>query len=137
MDNRNRHTPEPWEQDSYRTGSTHPPKSHSGAIAVLLTAVILLSCGLIPVYAQDTDIAVEPIEFNNPDFIRELKPEEWEVKMGDLAKDGTQLRPYIVWFGEYVPAMEVAEDYVRELLGVKDGYRIYCIIAIGYPQEEN
>ena len=45
MDNRNRHTPEPWEQDSYRTGSTHPPKSHSGAIAVLLTAVILL-CGV-------------------------------------------------------------------------------------------
>ena len=30
----------------------------------------------------------------------------------------------------------MAEDYVRELLGVKDGYRIYCIIAIGYPQEE-
>ena len=36
--------------------------------------------------------------------------------------------------GEADSAM--AEDYVRELLGVKDGYRIYCIIAIGYPQEE-
>ena len=40
------------------------------ALSALLTAVILLSCGLIPAYAQDTDIAVEPIEFNNPDFIR-------------------------------------------------------------------
>ena len=30
----------------------------------------------------------------------------------------------------------LAEDYVRDLLGVKDGYRIYCVIAIGYPQEE-
>ena len=34
------------------------------------------------------------------------------------------------------PEGAMAEDYVRELLGVKDGYRIYCIIAIGYPQEE-
>jgi nitroreductase len=29
-----------------------------------------------------------------------------------------------------------AEDYVRDLLGVRDGLRPYCIIAIGYPQEE-
>ena len=35
--------------------------------------------------------------------------------------------------GEQNGAM--AEDYVRELLGVKDDYRIYCIIAIGYPLE--
>ena len=51
---------------------------------------------------------------NNPDFIRELKPEEWEVKIGDLAKDGTQLRPFIVWFGEAVPAIDVAIDYVEK-----------------------
>ena len=30
---------------------------------------------------------------NNPAYIKELKPEEWEVKMGDLAADGSQLRP--------------------------------------------
>ena len=30
-----------------------------------------------------------------------------------------------------------AEDYVRELLGIKDGLRPYCVVAIGYPQEEN
>ena len=40
---------------------------------------------------------------NNPAYIKELKPEEWEVKMGDLAADGSQLRPFIVWFGEAVP----------------------------------
>jgi nitroreductase len=28
-----------------------------------------------------------------------------------------------------------AEDYVRELLGIKEGYRPYCVIAIGYPEE--
>ena len=28
-----------------------------------------------------------------------------------------------------------AEDYVADLLGVKDGFRPYCVIAIGYPEE--
>ena len=46
------------------------PGRFKRALSALLTAVILLFCGLIPAYAQDTDIAVEPIEFNNPDFIR-------------------------------------------------------------------
>ena len=31
---------------------------------------------------------------------------------------------------------EKAEDYVAELLGIKDGLRPYCVIAIGYPVEE-
>jgi hypothetical protein len=30
----------------------------------------------------------------------------------------------------------MAEDYVTELLGIKDGLRPYCVIAIGYPVEE-
>jgi nitroreductase len=29
-----------------------------------------------------------------------------------------------------------AEDYVRNLLGIKEGLRPYCVIAIGYPVEE-
>lgn len=32
----------------------------------------------------------------------------WELKMGDTAEDGAQLRPHIVWFGEEVPMMEDA-----------------------------
>ena len=28
-----------------------------------------------------------------------------------------------------------AEDYVRELLGVREGLRPYCAVAIGYPEE--
>ncbi len=32
----------PWEQNSYRTGSTRPPKKRGGLVAVLLIAVILL-----------------------------------------------------------------------------------------------
>ena len=29
-----------------------------------------------------------------------------------------------------------AEDYVRNLLGIKEGLRPYCVVAIGYPVEE-
>lgn len=39
-DYNNPHTP--WEQDSFRTGSTRPPKRRSGLVAVLLITVILL-----------------------------------------------------------------------------------------------
>ena len=51
---------------------------------------------------------------NNPDYIRELTPENFEVKMGDLAADGTQLRPFIVWFGEAVPMIEPAIELVEQ-----------------------
>ena len=51
---------------------------------------------------------------NNPAYIKELKPEEWEVKMGDLAADGSQLRPFIVWFGEAVPMIETAIGYAEQ-----------------------
>lgn len=46
--------------------------------------------------------------------IRELRPEEFEVQIGDKADDGSQLRPYIVWFGEPVPNIEVAANYVQQ-----------------------
>lgn len=48
---------------------------------------------------------------NNPKYIKELSPEEYEVKIGDKAADGSQLRPFIVWFGESVPMIEKAIEY--------------------------
>lgn len=51
---------------------------------------------------------------NNPKFIKTLSPEEYEVKRGDLAADGSQLRPFIVWFGEAVPMIETAIEYVEK-----------------------
>lgn len=50
----------------------------------------------------------------NPRCIKELKPEEFEVKLGDLATDGSQLRPFIVWFGEAVPEIERAIGEVEK-----------------------
>ena len=51
---------------------------------------------------------------NDTRYIKELKPEEFEVKMGDKAGDGSQLRPFIVWFGEAVPEIETAVRYVEK-----------------------
>ena len=36
-----------------------------------------------------------------------------DIKMGDIAEDGAQLRPHIVWFEEPVPKMEEAVPIVR------------------------
>ena len=45
---------------------------------------------------------------NDPRYVKKLSRDESEVKLGDLAGDGSQYRPYIVWFGEAVPKMEDA-----------------------------
>ena len=37
-----------------------------------------------------------------------------DINVGDLAEDGGQLRPYIVWFEEDVPMIEVAARIVRQ-----------------------
>ncbi len=47
---------------------------------------------------------------NDPEQIRTLTAEAPEVHMGDLADDGSQLRPFIVWFGEPVPQIEKAME---------------------------
>lgn len=33
------------------------------------------------------------------------------------------------------PDSGLAEDYVRSLLGIKDNFRCYCVVALGYPAE--
>ena len=51
---------------------------------------------------------------NNHHYVKELKPEEFEVRLGDKAGDGSQLRPFIVWFGESVPEIERATSFVEK-----------------------
>ncbi|MBQ7415822.1 MAG: trypsin-like peptidase domain-containing protein [Oscillospiraceae bacterium] len=43
MKNENQNFRDPWDSDTYQTGSTEPPKSHKGLIAVLLITVIFLA----------------------------------------------------------------------------------------------
>ena len=47
---------------------------------------------------------------NAPRYIRTLDAEHINVRMGDLAGDGSQLRPFIVWLGEAVPEIEKAAE---------------------------
>lgn len=59
---------------------------------------------------------------NNPRYIKELDSSNMEVKMGDLAEDGSQIRPFIVWFGEAVPRIE---DAIEETMKAD----IYIVIG--------
>ena len=50
------------------------------------------------------------------------------VNLGDLAPNGAQLRPHIVWFGEAVPYINAAIDYVMDadiLLIVGTSLQVY------------
>jgi len=40
--------------------------------------------------------------------------EDTELNPGDTCELGSQLRPNIVWFGEMVPLLDTAADYVRQ-----------------------
>jgi NAD-dependent deacetylase len=50
---------------------------------------------------------------DDPNCIKEL-PLDMPLRMGDKAADGSQVRPYVVWFGESVPMFEEAIPIVRE-----------------------
>ena len=54
-------------------------------------------------------------EPNNGDYVMTLPEDRLDIELGDLAADGSQLRPFIVWFGEAVPKIEEA---VQALSGV-------------------
>ncbi|HEY0271742.1 MAG TPA: Sir2 family NAD-dependent protein deacetylase, partial [Chitinophaga sp.] len=41
-------------------------------------------------------------------------PYEADIRLGHLAADGGQLRPFIVWFGEAVPMIEKAAEEVMQ-----------------------
>ena len=72
---------------------------------------------------------------NDPRYIKTLDPEHLEVKMGDVAADGSQLRPFIVWFGEAVPEIErAAEESSRADIYVVIGTSLNVYPAAGLVQ---
>lgn len=44
----------------------------------------------------------------DPNLVYDI--EGWEIKLGDKCEKGSQLRPFIVWFGELVPMIGTAMD---------------------------
>lgn len=51
---------------------------------------------------------------DNPRLWQTLTPERAEIHPGELAADGSLLRPWIVWFGEAVPNLEQAAKEVAK-----------------------
>lgn len=53
------------------------------------------------------------VDRDNPNCIQQL-PLDVPLRMGDKAADGSQLRPYVVWFGEAVTMFEQSVSIVRK-----------------------
>lgn len=58
--------------------------------------------------------ATSTLKPNDPSQISTLAPPHLDIQIGDHAPDGSQLRPFIVWFGEAVPMLEAAADAVMQ-----------------------
>ena len=61
--------------------------------------------------------------------------EGWELNWGDTCEKGSQLRPHIVWFGEQVPMMEVAQQETAQadiLLVVGTSLQVYPAAGLLY-----
>ena len=52
---------------------------------------------------------------NDPRKVRTLTAQHPVIALGDKADDGSQLRPFIVWFGEAVPRMDDAIAALRDI----------------------
>lgn len=50
----------------------------------------------------------------DPGLVYELTADNIEINIGDKCEKGSQLRPFIVWFGEAVPMMDKAVEVVRK-----------------------
>ncbi len=72
---------------------------------------------------------------NDPRQIITLPSDQLDIHMGDTAADGSQLRPFIVWFGEAVPEIErAAEESSRADIYVVIGTSLNVYPAAGLVQ---
>jgi NAD-dependent deacetylase len=63
----------------------------------------------------------------NPELVYDI--EGWELKIGETCELGSQLRPFIVWFGEAVPKIEDAAVIVSQA----DIFMIMGTSLVVYP----
>ena len=65
---------------------------------------------------------------------------EEDIKLGDLAPDGGQLRPHIVWFGEMVPLLERGAQEVMDadqVIIIGTSLQVYPAAGlVGYARPE-
>ena len=74
-------------------------------------------------------------EPNDPTQIVTLDEDHMDIHIGDKAADGSQLRPFIVWFGEAVPEIERAAEVSSQAdIDVVIGTRLNVHPAAGLVQ---
>jgi NAD-dependent deacetylase len=67
--------------------------------------------------------------------ITRINPNGWELRIGDKCEKGSQLRPYIVWFGEAVPLIIPAIDICEDAdIGIVVGTSLVVYPAAGLVQ---
>ena len=88
------------------------------------------STRILHLHGELTKVRPENCHNDHDDFSEEtvfdIGYSRWEI--GDLAPNGAQLRPHIVWFGEAVPKIDAAIDYVIDadvLLIVGTSLKVY------------
>lgn len=59
--------------------------------------------------------ACSSVQPQNCMYVCKLPSYDSNIAIGDLAGDGSQLRPFIVWFGEAVPLIEDAISALRDI----------------------
>ena len=72
---------------------------------------------------------------NDPRYIQTLQPGHLDVKLGETAPDGSQLRPFIVWFGEPVPQIETAAALCEQadiLIVIGTSLNVYPAAGLTY-----
>lgn len=67
------------------------------------------STNIIHLHGELTKVCSSRDQFD-PRYVRELTADDADVKEGELAGDGSLLRPFIVFFGESVPMIEPAVE---------------------------
>lgn len=130
-----------WQQDSYRTGSTQPPKSHGGLIAFLLGLVIFL-CGIITALGMMNiklrwQLSNQTPESLNPVAFSRAAVEEASTCRSPLGFTGRDVTPFWNQYrdlpqGIYITEVDTSADAARKgiapgdiLLSI-DGNRITC-----------
>ncbi|NDC77122.1 MAG: NAD-dependent deacylase [Chitinophagia bacterium] len=124
-------TPEAWEEDPQRVLDFYNMRRREAAKALPNAAHFALAaldvCHDVTVITQNVDDLHERAGSGNILHLHgelvKMRSERdtsrvyhWtdDIRIGDLAEDGGQLRPHIVWFGEEVPMLGEAIQIVRE-----------------------
>lgn len=74
---------------------------------------------------------------NNPSRLFEQKR---PIKLGDVADDGYQLRPHVVWFGEAVPELDNAKSVIEKadiLIIIGTSLNVYPAAGLVYCARKN